>query len=200
MTPSYHLMRNTYYLQLNFNRKVFADEWAKRQMLDAFTAEKSGTDICVYAFCILDDTFRLALAADHSEFTAVKQFIRRSLARFGRTAELLPGDEECLRPEYTQHLQACRITRAAELLSVIRYIHLIPSTEFCCMTAFDYWWTSFSEYRQRYHWPLLSIDPVLSMIGAGDPSKLQEFIETHRRLERAGNPVPSCLLMKASAA
>ena len=186
------MTRQVFYADAKWNRDVFANEWDKKNYLNAMEEAKTLLRIEIFAFCLLDDRIRLLAGGKDVKSRMVRRLVTAAMERFERDTEL-SGEANPVPAEMMIRANILRIEDEKDAMSVLRYIHLSPFSEGYTISAQDYWWTSYSTYRGHYNWTLLNPTPVMRYLSRFDSRASTTLAEYHRRGEALRNPVPSCI-------
>lgn len=186
------MTRQVFYADVRMTRNLFVAEWDKKLFLNGLEEVRSLFHAEVYAFCVLDDRFRLLAGGLDVKSRTIRRMVSASMEHFERQEEMI-GEYGCV-PSGTQiRANILRIEDETDALAVMRYIHLTPLTEGYTISASDYWWTSYRTYRGHYNWTLLDTAPVMRYLSQHSGRAEVTMTEYHRRGEALKNPVPSCI-------
>lgn len=186
------MTRQVFYADVRMTRALLVNEWDKKRFLNAIEEARSLLRVEVYAFCVLDDRFRLLAGGKDVKNRTVRRLVSAALELFERDAELL-GEKNMSVSGMQVRANIVRIEDEKDALAVMRFIHLTPFSEGYTISAQDYWWTSFSTYRGHYNWTLLDTAPVMQYLSNCPGRVSGTLTEYHRRGEALRNPVPSCI-------
>ena len=186
------MTRQVFYADVRMTRNLFVAEWDKKLFLNGLEEARGLFRVEVYAFCVLDDRFRMLVGGLDVKSRTVRRLVSTALEHFERQTELI-GEYHAALSGTQIRANILRIEDETDAVAVMRYIHLTPLTEGYTISAQDYWWTSYSTYRGHYNWTLLKIAPVMRYLSRYDQRPVQALAEYHRRGEALRNPIPSCI-------
>ena len=185
-------VKEIYYSDLMITAEAFANEWDKRILLTSLEGVRKLFDMELYAFCVLNDRVRLLTGGLKVKASTIRHMLAALMERYAVKTEQI-GEYDVLPPGTTAKVCIVRLEGEQDAISVLRYIHLSPSSEGYALSAADYWWTSLSSYRGRYCWPMVDAEVVMRVLERRDRQAVRSLMEYHRRAECMHNPVPECI-------
>ena len=186
------MTRQVFYADVRMTRNLFVAEWDKKLFLNGLEEARGLFRVEVYAFCVLDDRFRMLVGGLDVKSRTVRRLVSTALEHFERQTELI-GEYHAALSGTQIRANILRIEDETDAVAVMRYIHLTPLTEGYTISAQDYWWTSYSTYRGHYNWTLLDTAPVMRYLSQHAGRAAVTLTDYHRRGEALRNPVPACI-------
>ena len=167
-------VKDYYKAAIKADRKVFADEVVKHDMLSLLWKQTTRWNYEVIAFTLLDDELHLILARcgegyymtpekkgrrspyDTDPNKGILEDLRReSRALYGRS---VGKAHPVLRETSSWEKLEC----PSEVLRECCDIHQMPVRNGYVSSASEYWWSSYISYRGRYYWKFLNCRELLS--------------------------------------
>ena len=184
--------KEIYYADLLLPAEVFANEWDKRILLNTLESVRKLFDFELYAFCVLNNRVLLLAGGLKLKASVIRRMLATLMERYECRIEQI-GESVTIPPEESAKVCIIRIEGEHEAANVLRYIHLMPSSEGYALSAWDYWWTSLSSYRGNYYWPMVDAEVVMRALGRRDRQAARSLLEYHRKAECMHNPSPECI-------
>lgn len=171
-----------YRAAIKADKKVFADEVVKHDMLSHLWKQSVRWNYEVIAFTLLDDQLHLILARrgkEHGQSVdlecgkawretdpdkeILEDLRRESRELYGRTmGRAYPVLRETSSWE--------KLEKPSDLLRECCDIHQMPVRNGYVDKASQYWWSSYTSYRGRYYWKFLNCSELLDRFSP-DPAK-----------------------------
>lgn len=189
---SNRLTRQIFYADVKISRDILGNEWDKRIFLTSLEEARALFRTELYAFCVLDDRIKVLAGGEDVKKRTIRRMIITSMEIFERNTELI-GEKNIIPAGAVIKANVLRLDDERDAISVLRFIHLTPSSERYTLSAQDYWWTSYSTYRCHYKWTVVDAEPVMRYLSRNDSRPIYTLSEYHRRGEAMGNPVPDCI-------
>ena len=171
-----------YRAAIKADKRVFADEVVKHDMLSHLWKQSVRWNYEVIAFTLLDDQLHLILARrgkEHKQSTGVEEVkawretdpdkeILEDLRRESR--ELYGKTIGCSYPVLRETSSWEKLEEPSDLLRECCDIHQMPVKNGYVDKASQYWWSSYTSYRGRYYWKFLNCKELLDRFSS-DPAK-----------------------------
>jgi len=182
-----------FYIRLNLPKKAFASETDKHHLISAVCSLKKDFGLHIYGLVILDDALLSIAGFRTAGIHEIHACLYSLLMRYREGVSIYPGDENVYTIQTARRAAICRLENDRDVIDALRYIHLIPLSEGYVESAFEYWWSSFANYRNQYYRDVIDSETILGRLSTDGSRARQSFIAYHRKKEREGNPVPECL-------
>ena len=146
---------------------VFGADADRHRFLRLLADARDRFDHEVYAYCLMENHFHLAVRVGLTPLAAIMQRIT------SRYAQAFNKRHDRIGPLFQGRYKAALVDADAYLLQLIAYIHLNPVRAGLVTGPGDYRWSSHRAYlgQERADW--LATDPVLRMFGRR-PSQVRE--------------------------
>ncbi len=186
------MAREFFYADVKASTGIFTNEWDKSMYLKALKEVHKLFRTELYGFCLLDDRIRLLAGGIQAQPRTIRRMLTASLEKF-EADTAMAGEGEIIPAGTTIRLRLIRLEDELDAISVLRFIHLTPASEGYIRHAQDFWWSSYSTYRNYYRWPMLDISPIIEFLEGKDPRPFNALMEYHRRGEVFHNQIPACI-------
>lgn len=170
-------MSDIYCYVIKGSKLLLADERNKKHLLDLLLAAHRICSCPVYAFCITDDAAYFITGADDAY--ALQALQEQVMERFWTLYEGFPNPERCL---YVQHIELIR--SMPEFARRCRAIHRLPLSLGYVRRMGDYWWSSYQNYQQGYHWSMVDCHVLLQFFSS-DPQDAFHRMRLHHGVRKS---------------
>ena len=149
-------MSDVYCYVMKGSTLLLADERNKKHLLDLLLCAHRACSCPVYAFCVTDDAAYFITEAE--DMYTLQMLQERVTERFWKIYEGFP-DTEGTRWLRAQRIEAIR--SMSEFARRCRAVHRLPLSLGYVRRIGDYWWSSYQNYQQGYHWGMVDCSVFL---------------------------------------
>lgn len=182
--------KHAFFLTLLFGERVFLESAERRKFLDCLKAEHMDSGTNVYAFHLLEDGFSLLLGCGGSDPEDARTFVRNAMDRYIMCPRRRQVDARFFSEAPTFVVP---VEDSEEVLNILCWIHVQPSSQGYCSRPQDWWWSSLNTYRGVYDWGFLNLSPVLRELSWSEEQGRVLLLGRTTSTERQGNPLPQSM-------
>jgi putative transposase len=144
-------------------RSIFKGASDRLAFLDALCAAAERSSVEVHAYCLMDNHFHLLVHSREGQLSAAMRLLA---GRFTRVTNVRAGRDG---PLFRGRYRSVGINSDADLVQVVRYIHLNPVVARIAIKPEDWGWSSAAAYSGKNRGPeWLTTDYILDLFGPTD--------------------------------